>query len=312
MKNTVKMKELMCGMLLCAAIAVSAQTPPSPIKVVLDSKDHYAHGYNKDEVSTPDAQEVTDSVMVGATMHYFVKPDADYNKAYTEGADLTNTSLTESEFGWTVPSIGSLTPVGPNTTNTSPHTTVTWNAAGTGQLEIVETPKEYKGQPLPTGVTVCPSDAVIIPVTVIPQPGVQFGVAATTGERKDAVCETDIVTNPVTYNFPIGAYQQTNISEAGGVTIKYTIKKDAAAAATGTPVRLASAATATATLPIEFDEYGIYEITLTTIADHIAVKCNLGTGGDLANVPSDGTQTFTLIVMPQPKPGPAYHYPNNY
>ncbi|MDR1667979.1 MAG: hypothetical protein LBS03_09900 [Bacteroidales bacterium] len=298
---------------LVSAISVSFAAPPESIDLVT-SKPHYQHGFNATNPSTggkDTPREDRDSVMIASTMHYFVMPDANFNKAYAVAGDWTDTDATKSEFEWTLtPASGTVTPVTPNTTGTSPHVEVAWTDVGDVELKLVEKPKEYMGVALQPS-TVCPSDEVIIPVTVIHQPSVKFGQVSGSYSNSDCV---DNLTNakivlpliPATTSGNFGA----NISDAYGVVISYTIARNDAAATAATAT-FANLQTASHNWEIPVTDYGKYVVTITAITDRIAVKCGVATTSD-SHIGTVAERTFTYLVMPQPEPGPSYHIPNYY
>ena len=294
--------------------AVKAQDPEF-VKMGTGASDpvYYQHGYNKDSgnaIDTP--REDRDSVMVGATMHYFVMPDLSYNSAYATSAasgDFSNTNLTTSTFEWTVPTSGSSAVfVNPNSKDgsTSPHVTIAWTAASaepsTDTIRIVETPTEYNGVPL-SSTSVCIGKESKIPVTVIPKSVIEFG--EDNGLREIYTCLSfdlsDGTTHPV-LDFPLTV--ATKVAGNKGIKVKYTIQKD-----TGSPSGAIEVGLADITkLPIKVDDYGVYTVTITEITDPIARKCNLtGTVTDASN-----KNVFKYAVLPQPQPGKTYHVPNNY
>jgi hypothetical protein len=306
-----------------AATALFAQAPP--VTVTIDTRVHYQHGNNKDfTTGTPDLpREARDSVMMGATMHYFVMPDTAFNRAYANAgkADADNwiggTASTKSSFAWSITPatpIGTVTPVLPNSgTSTSPHVTILWTgvsaATPVDTIVFVETPKEYKGVALPAG-SVCDGNPVKIPITSIHQPNVMFGVNENS-TRDTVVCAESNV--GIKLNLPLaglgaGGNYGSVISEASGVTIDYTIAKDG-----GTPVaetaKFPSLKTAAYRWKLPVSDYGVYEIVITKITDRIATKCNI-TDNNVSLTTADNT--YTYVVMPKPASGPTYHIPNNF
>ncbi len=318
-KYTKKWGIIAFGLLMFGVIHVSGQAMPDPIPVtiVLDKAGYYQHGNNKNNttIGTPDpsGRETRDSVMVSSKMKYFVAPDKFYNKTYYDQNVYTNTSITTSNFVWTIPSaIGTLNAYeNKNTTNTSPYVTIEWTAEGQGDITIVE-------KPVITGLSVtCDGEPNTIPVTVIPKPNVMFGLKD--GTRTAAECatfdpnEADGSGNeyPI-FDFPlIPASTATGavISKANKVVITYSITKDDGTEGGDQTVTLASANAATGQLSLKFNDFGKYVVTIKSITDRIATKCGITT----ANVSTTTTDNqFTYYVLPQPKAGKTYHVPNNF
>jgi hypothetical protein len=295
-----------CGIFLTGISYTFGQLNENPTNrnFVLDSKTLYEHGYNKDNLSTPDAsRENTDTVMVNSVMNYFVMPLEVYNTAYFQQNNYNATNLTASEFLWSVTNGNSFAAQSPNATNTSPWIKATWSALGAATLTVKEAPQGLPGT--------CDSEPTQIPVFVIPKPTIGFNqVGSPLGyEAFDCYDETAVLT--ASYNF---AFNVTTSSSE--VLIDYTIrKKDLATGSvvSTTPVTNASITltpvsgnTYIATLPLNFNDYGDYEITIDKITDRIARKCDLT--GDINN----GENVFTYSVLPQPRTNPIYHIPNNF
>ncbi len=297
---------------------VIGQTPmpdPLPVNITLDKAGYYQHGYNKDHttIGTPDTREVSDSVMVGSKMKYFVAPDRFYNADYYKQNVYTNTSITTSNFVWTIPSaIGVLDAYeSKNATNTSPYVTIEWKTEGQDDVTITE-------KPVISGVSVtCDGEETTIPVTVIPQPNVMFGTE--NGVRTAAVCatfnpgEADAVGNEYpTFNFPLVPSSTESgavISKANGVVIKYTITKDDGTEGSELEAKFVDAKTALTQMALKFSDFGKYVITIKSITDRIAQKCGI-TDNNVSVTPANNQ--FTYYVLPQPKAGKTYHVPNNY
>jgi hypothetical protein len=247
--------------------------------------------------------------MIGSTMHYFSMPDPNYNKDYAAGTDPLATTGTKSEFKWSTLTKGDLTYVDENATNTSPHVTIEWKATGNEDIEVVENPKEYLGVTLPTGVTVCESDAVEIPVTVIHQPSVMF---KDVNNRVDGKCETsaasyqiDLPLVPVLANT---MSSNTVISEASGIKIVYTVAKNGGAAGGDQTATFATLG-ASGTLSLTVTDFGVYTVTVKSITDRIGEKCSI-TDPNVSAVATENV--FTYALMQKPESGPAYHIPNNF
>ena len=311
-------KYLIVAIILFSGICnIFGQMPdPLPVTISLDKAGYYQHGYNSANTGAPDSpREDRDSVMVGASMNYFVAPDRFYNSAYYAQSAYTNTILTKSKFTWTIPN-GTISYQNQNATSTSPYVTITWTgpsaSPSTDTIRVVETPVEYNGFVLPVG-SICPGAEVKIPVTVIPKPSVMFGVVS--GTRESSECadfdpgQADGAGNiyPV-FNFPIVPVSAGNISEADGVVITYTITKDNDTEGPELTKKITGAKTNSMNLPVKFSDFGKYVVTIKSITDRIAQKCNITTD----NVSTTQTDNqFTYYVLPQPNAGKTYHIPNN-
>ncbi len=303
---------------LLISVTTFAQTT-GPI--TLDKVGYYQHGYNKDNTTlgSPDLpREVRDSVMVGSTMTYFVMPDLKSNKGYYDnnGNDYTKTNLTVSQFTWIYPTTygsGAFVSGSTNTaTGTSPYVKVAWSTAmPTGTVDtirMVETPKEYNGVALPTGA-VCPGEEVKIPVAVIPKPTIKFNQA---GGTTAAICaafdpgQLESGSNP----YPVANFPLNVTTSSSQVRVKYTLKKDGVVVGNSdvSSNYLEATVSDLSKLPLKFDDFGAYEVTIREITDRIARKCDVT--GTLSATSTENV--FTYVVLPQPKSGKTYHIPNNY
>ena len=310
-KHCIKqLSALALGIFLTNAAPLFGQTntdTPVGNKIGLGGETLYEHGYNKE--AGPDApREVRDTVMVGSTMNYFVMPDKFYNKLFFEQTDYSATDKTNSKFLWEVnnPSFASaITPKTVNGTNTSPWVEIDWAATGNAEIKILE-------QPQVTGMSaLCFAAETIIPVTIIAKPAITFDLPSSGTIYSDVECVNPSVfelggAGEVTVNYPI-----TVSSQSGNVRIKYILTtKDIDGNAVGTPVTKSDVwvSKTTGTLPLTFTGFGVYEVKITEITDHIARKCNMT--GDVTT--DNNANVFTYSIVPIPTTGKTYHVPNNF
>jgi hypothetical protein len=322
--------------LLLATVAASGQTPPKPIKIEINSENHYADGYNKGSLTKKDPNEDPDSVMVGATMHYFVMPDTSFNREYgkilaAKGDTVAKTTETASKFTWSSTlTTGAITPINPNsTTSTSPHVTVEWTNEGAGTLKMVENPKEYKGKALPATILQNPGACKgerTISVEVIKQPLIEFGTVQQ--KREDGRCEdgsNTIIELPLNVTTYVKATQEL-------VKVYFTVQRENGVdyfdATNGkTPgvheadVTLDATNRAKGTFTFDLSTaknydatkiYDVYKITIVGISDRISRKCNIQNASGTLALPNVTNGVFTYVLMTAPKPGEMYHIPNNY
>lgn len=278
---------------------------PTNHNVSLD-KTLYEHGYNKDNLTTPDSpREDIDTVMVTSTMNYFVMPDTYYNKVYFQGTNYAATNLTGSKFDWTVTN-GTAVAQNPNTATTpgtSPWVKITWNATGAAEIKMKEIP-----QNLPAA---CEGAETTIPVYVIAKPTIGFNQTGTPLAYSASECYTDATIGGASYNFSFNV--TTGSSQ---VLVNYSVKKTdlwtgvvtTLPGAMDVPVTLTPGAPGvyTGAMQIYFSAYGEYEVTITKITDRIARKCEVD--GSI----NAGQNVFTYSALPQPKAGEVYHVPNNF
>lgn len=291
---------LVSGMLLMSMSQAFGQLilddDPSGKNLPLDSKTLFEHGYNKDNVSAKDSREDVDTVMVTSVMNYFVMPDTSYNKSYFEQSNYEATNLTKSLFEWTIGNSSSFTHQSANSTSTSPWIKVTWGSTlGKTTIKVKEAPQ---GLTSPT----CEGDETEIDVYVIAQPTI--GYNSTDFETSD--CYTVINVGSAYYDFPVSV---TTSSSQVLVNVSI-VKKDLDGNILGTYTEN-DVPVSSGTFHLEFSDYGsggygIYEVTITKITDHIARKC------DVEGLITSNEDVFTYSVMPQPKTGTIYHIPNNY
>ncbi|GHT21864.1 hypothetical protein FACS189430_02680 [Bacteroidia bacterium] len=307
----------------------------------------YRHGFNHSLSATPNKlaanpSENIDSVMIGTKdWRYFVLPDSIYNiRYYAQYFAATplplRTDSTSSEFDWTFPNGARDTIyIRPNRTGTSTHVSINWVAktAGVDTIRIVENAREYDGVKLPAGAT-CSSDTLKIPVQVIDRPNVMFDTL-TSGHRSDVACAPAIsATALFTYNFPLVATDSVpagdivpslsnrNLNEdLDGIYIKYKVEKQQSngdyapytpTVALPTTVRLPLCNVHTGALPLSFEDYGAYRVTIEDVSGNIAEKCNVdGLAPTAEGKYGFKKNQFTLLIINAPKIKDTNHVKNN-
>ena len=271
---------------------------PTNRNLTIDSKVLYEHGYNKDNfTTTPDSpREDVDSVMVTSVMNYFVMPDIFWNGAYFLQNDYQATNLTVSEFDWAV-TLGAVAAQNPNTTGTSPWVKITWGITpGTASIVVKEIPQSSSG-------ATCDGLPTTIPVLVIPKPTIGFNQAGTPPAYFDSDCYTISNVASAFYDFPI-----TVTTSSNEVLINYSVQKTDlnTGIVTTTSVSNIPVGAGTGVFRVLFSDFGAYKVTITSITDRIARKCDVL--GDI----NSGANEFTFNVLPAPQQGSVYHIPNNF
>jgi len=263
---------------------------PTNKNISLDSKTLYQHGYNKDNLSAPTTYENIDTVMVSSVMNYFVMPDKNYNTAYYAGGSYAATNLTASQFSWTIGNGSSFAHQTVNGTNTSPWIKVTWAAPlGATTITVKENPLG-----LPAN---CESQSTTINAYIISKPTIAF--TAIGGSYTYSECYEDAaVATGVLYNFGL-----TIATQSSQLEVDYTVTFNGVAqpllAGTNVPI-------VDGKLPVTFNQYGAWAVTITKVTDRIARKCDVV--GDITSA----ANVFTHNVMPYPQTGPAFHIPNEF
>jgi len=285
---------LMIGVL--TAVGQIPNNPPGR-NLTLDSKVLYEHGYNKDFTTTPDVpRENVDTVMVTAVMNYFVMPDVYWNSAYFLQSNYSATNLTSSQFDWTV-TLGTAVAQNANATSTSPWVKITW---GTTTGAAVVTVKE-----VPQGLSdpACDGTPTTIPIHIIAKPTIGFNPVGTPPTFVASDCYTSATVASAFYDFPISV--TTSSSE---VLINYSVEKTDLITGTVTTTSASNVPVnaGIGILKVLFSDYGSYKVTITSITDRIARKCDVA--GDI-NVSAN---QFTYNVMPAPQPASIFHVPNNF
>ena len=276
-------KSVIIALFCLVAANIYAQTPPN--KVAIDSKDYYRHGYNKDGGPFDPGREERDSVTITSTMTYFVLPDPAISPSYnvtTSPKDFTNVNST---FTWTIEnSFGT-------GTSTTPIIVINWTKTGIDTVKVKEVPKANGGA--------CGGNDQEMPVVVIPKPVITFNQVGTPAAYADGACYTQAqVTAKVTYNFPV-----TATTSSSQVWVDFTVTKDGnpVSALAGNDVPVVSG-----TFPLEFDDYGKYEVTITKVTDRISRKSQV-----VGDITAAGAK-FTYNVIRPAQTGPMYRIPNNY
>ena len=341
------MMTLMIGLFVLGGVSAFGQLAenPSDKKIVLESKDLYEHGYNKDNATsdTPAEGEARDFVMVGSIMPYFIMPDRNYNPAYFNQQNYNATNLTRSWFDWVIPATAtSHTFMTPNdvarppngalnqvATATSPWVSVTWgNTPGDTELTVSEFPEM-----LFTGSACVNTGLVRIPVSIIARPTMTFRQVGAPLAYADFACVEKVGDgvgdndDPFEINFPVTGFTQSSdlqvayslqIYEFDGTTPHSVLSDpiegifktaDMTTGTTTTPHGPNIVQTPVTALKYDATVYGVYALTISTITDHISEKCGI-TG--ITAPTAGGANVFRFTVIPQPKAGRTYHVPNNF
>jgi hypothetical protein len=293
MKKIVKLSIVF--FLFCIAAAVYGQTPPN--SVTIDGKEYFQHGRNQ-HGNTPDinAAEAVDSVTVTARMRYFVLPDATVSPEYfNEGAPIsfTDFSKVNSSFVWEVESttagIGVIEAIGAGNAVTDPLIFVRWTATGEAELKVEEAPGEGEG-------ACSAGEPTIINVEVIAKPTIEF---ANIDDKYyfwwcDSNLPYSLVLDMVATSAVVGNVQ---------MQVKYTVSKN-----DGTAGAEQTATIENGKLSINFDDYGVYVITITEVTDRISRKS--GVLGDVGIV--NDANVFTFEFQRPIETGPIFRIPNDF
>lgn len=244
----------------------------------------YRHGTNSASGGSVVATEATDSVTLGATMDYFVMPDPLYNPSYVAATSLTANLV--STFTWSstpaATSIATKTGFGQN------YVTVTWpSATGDYSLKVIE--NGSAGCDDPTGR--------IIPVRLINKPTANFNSATST------VCSA--TPGSVTFTLPLSLSTDiTNDRIFVSFQVVFTPAVGAPTTNTYSNVPLLDTGSINLeTLTGSALAHGKYEVTITSVSDHVSTKSNVA--GVIGATPK---YTYNLIRLPQT--GEIYHIPN--
>jgi len=319
---------LLIGLFVMGGTSAYGQLIDPGRTLELDDRVLYERGYNTtnpaDPQTGPGQAEERDLVMVGATVPYFIVPDRIYNPEYYDNNDdWEATEKTESQFSWLVRGVNTLLPtfIRPNTiqyggteSKSSPWVTFTWpnNVLGFQTIEVKEMPPELFGLACES------SDVSEIPVTVINQPTLKLN-----GNNSDnSECAPNIgVGSEFWIEIPIEA-----TTESSDIIAKYTM----VFTPLGSNVDPDDIITTEGTVPvtftsseitelegrdlIEIDEgllkisvlkHGKYDITITSITDHVARKWDF-------DIPINTLNKFEFTVLPSPAKGRIFHVPNRF
>lgn len=234
------------------------------------------HGNNSSGITV--VTENTDSVTVGAIMQYWVQPD---------------TSIAgSSTFSWTIdPALGSQT-----AGDSSNLATVTFvNTPATGTI------KAHEISPAPAscaGADNTPTD-----VEVIDKPTVQFTITSSSycGAGSDGSQNYTLSNLPISWTSSVSGYRNLKVNIS--VTCTNSSFLPATQTADSILVTETGPGTATFDIPIVFDYYGIYTITLTAIIDRISEKCAI-------NGSVGASSSYSFLLSPTPISIPLKHVTN--
>ena len=272
-----------------AGVAYGQTTPPN--KVVVDAKDYYQHGYNSS--GGPNLpQEVRDSVTVTSVIKYFVLPDPTVspNYKYDTPANTVDFSQVNSTFTWSLKNL-----LGVTNSSTTPIVTVTWgNTAGIDSVKVTEVANSNSS---------CTGPGTTIPVAVINKPTIVFNPK--NALYADSACHTlTEVTTGVQYQFGVTATTQSS-----QIWVDYTVTKDGVAqsALNGTNVLVTGGQ-----ITLTFNDYGLYEVTLTKVTDRVSRKSTDASGNPITGEIASAGAKFKYHVMRPVQTGPIYRIPNNF
>lgn len=254
------------ALLHVGAVVAFAQTPPASLAV--NSSTLYLLS------TTSGNPESIDTVMTGATLPYYVYPDADFNPAFDNTSPLSNI---ESSFGWSAAVSGqySVAAVGTYPTN---YKNITWNTAGTYTITVTETSAAAYGG--------CSGD-YSFSVVVAAKPTAVFTSTATLACPQSG-----------TYTIALPIINTSGIASATEKHVQYSITMVYAGGTTPAPTMGTVPMVTTGATSVSVDlnnlPEGRYVFTLTAVSDRISRKCSVA--GVL------GAQvTYTLYVT-SPKP----------
>jgi hypothetical protein len=277
------MKQLLIRSSILAFIATAnlwGQTPPD--KVEISGTDYYRHEYNAS--GHEPAREVRDSVTVTSVMTYFALPDRslspDYD--YTTSAGIHDFTKLNTTFAWslhnaygTVPSIAVAI------------VDIAWHTVGIDTLKVREIANISAS---------CIGDEVKIPIAVIARPSIAFDQVS--GQYSLVDCVPGVTnTNIHSHSFMVTT---TTSSSQLVVTYNLEITKGASTTTSSGIANISGGGAFT----IDFNDYAVYEITITAITDRISRKSNV----DGVMIPNADKFTYTLVKPAET--GPIYHIPN--
>jgi len=302
MKRLIKL----CTCLLLTAGIVYGQTTP-PTSVVIEGNNYYQHGHNKDGANQP--QEARDSVTVTSVIKYFVLPDPGGSPNYNP-ANAVNFSDVNSTFTWSLGSRSSpsaFPALGTTNGSTTPLVEITWgNVAGIDSIWVRE---------IPITNASCAGAGNTIPVAVINKPNISF--TPDDGIYADSACYTlTEVTAGVTYNFDM-----TVTTQSSQIWVDYTVTKNGVAVPSldGEDVPLTnivrdsgSGLIIGGTIPLIFNDYGVYEVTITKVTDRVSRKSTDAAGDWILGTITSAGAKFTYSVMLPVRTGPIFRIPNNF
>ena len=221
---------------------------------------------------------------------------------------------------------------------TSPWAKITWETPGDFSIKITEKPAALAGTDCESGT---PS---VIPITVIDVPTIAFvnqkieegpdvfqKVACHTFDDGEPEAEPPVLPAPYKAQFPvtvntgyfnpdvsdeiritynirrleIDKTEDPNYGKVGGVfkDIVVDIEMDQDDLTDGRYTLIGTIEVDIAST----DKHGYYEITILSVEDHIARKCDV-----VSEEVTSGADKFTIAVLPGITPGSTFHVPNNF